>query len=381
MRVSPARYNLRARGSRSFNTVLSVRNTLMRIPVDKKATEWRLPLVVTNRSRLTATAVAAVALASLVVGAAAGAKEPQDVLVDALGSEYRLIGKLHAPLGEVVKVEGIVVEGPSKGVEGGPNLRVQRIQGQAIQEDIQIQLRPYWGEESQDPKLKTGATCRMEGFETGGYIGSPPKAYKNVGIEHQTAWYYFRTQLVVYKVEAIKPLRFTPGDFEGRRALMQGTARTQNHQSVMEGDRWSVIIDAQSPWPKHVEGKWIESYGLYKPDSRWQAREAAPKRFTLLNGTWRLVRLEDQVGQTVTLRGYDLSVAKDRCSFRYRGTDVYVANMTDEPRWPPGRHSYEAITVHGTLEKTDRGYLVKNASWEALPDSKLLAVERPEEAR
>ena len=68
------------------------------------------------------------------------AGEPQEVPVDQLGKTYQLIGKLGVPLGDVVHVEGVVVEGKFKGYEGGPNLRVQRIDGKATQKNIQIQL-------------------------------------------------------------------------------------------------------------------------------------------------------------------------------------------------------------------------------------------------
>src|SRR5262245_60488391 len=62
-----------------------------------------------------------------------------------LGSaKYRLIGKLHEPLGTVLTLQGVAVEGPFKGTEGGPTLRVQRINGRATQEDLRIKLEPYF---------------------------------------------------------------------------------------------------------------------------------------------------------------------------------------------------------------------------------------------
>ena len=136
----------------------------------------------------------------------------------------------------------------------------------------------------------------MEGYETGGYVGVPGEAYKNAGFAIQTTGYYFRTELVVYKAKVVEPLRFAPADFEGRRALMQGTARTRDRQSVMEGDGWSVLVVATAAWPKRVEGKLIETEGLYNPNAK-------QKQFALVDGKWRLVRLKDQLGQTVALRG------------------------------------------------------------------------------
>ena len=94
-----------------------------------------------------------------------------------------------------------------------------------------------------------GKTYEIDGYETGGYIGIPAKA----GPVMQGLDYYFRTQLVVCNARRIEPLCFTPADFL-HRALMQGAARTRNHQSVMEGDGWSVVVVSNAAWPEHVEG-------------------------------------------------------------------------------------------------------------------------------
>jgi hypothetical protein len=143
------------------------------------------------------------------------AGEPQNIPVEQLGKSYQLVGKLHVPLGEIVHVQGVVVEGPHKGYEGGLNLRAQRIQGRATQQDIQISLRPYftdWGHQSY-PKLEMGKTYEMEGYEDGGYVGVPfRKAYENAGVvTDQIPGQYFRTQLVVYNAKRIEPLRFVVG--------------------------------------------------------------------------------------------------------------------------------------------------------------------------
>jgi hypothetical protein len=325
------------------------------------------------------------------------AKDPQNVPVDQLGKEFQLVGKLHAPLGDVVRVEGVVVEGEFKGYEGGPNLRVQRIQGKATQKDIQIPISPYFGEWGEDAnsdgeslsKLEMGKTYEMEGYETGGYVGIPAKAYKNAGVAIQTANHYFRTSFHVYKAKVIEPLRFTPADFEGRRALMQGTARTQKNQSLMDGEGWSVIVNPKSPWPQNVEGKLIETDGMYNPDKGLYNTEVKQKMFNLLDGTWRLVRLEDQLGQTVALRGCARSL-NGIWWFHYRGTDLYVENMAELQGWTSENH-WRPMVIHGTLEKaklprvdqvslkSDRDlkeyYIVRKATWEPLPE--LLGVERP----
>jgi hypothetical protein len=145
------------------------------------------------------------------------AAEPQGIPVDQLGKNYRLIGKLQVPLGEVVCIEGVVVEGDDKGFEDGPNLRVQRIDGKAVQGNIQIKLHPYftdWGGKASGeghslPKLESGKTYLMEGYETGRYVGIPTKAYKQAGVHRQASDHIFHTELVVYKAKAVesKPIQ------------------------------------------------------------------------------------------------------------------------------------------------------------------------------
>src|SRR5262245_756297 len=155
--------------------------------------------------------------------------KPQDVPLGRLGDKFRLIGKLGEPLGTVVTVHGFVAEGPFKGYEGGPNLRAQRINGTATQTDIQICLSPYFGkfgekvgEEVGLPKLERGNTYEFEGYETGGFVGVPGRAYERAGIMIQTSGFYFRHELVVYKGKKIDPIVWSPADFVDREALIEG---------------------------------------------------------------------------------------------------------------------------------------------------------------
>jgi hypothetical protein len=234
-----------------------------------------------------------------------------------------------------------------------------------------------------------GKTYEMEGYETGGYIGKPSKAFMNAGFMLQTAGFYFRTYLEVYKAKKIEPLKFTPEDFKGRRALFQGAARTQNNQSIMDGDGWSVVVDPKVPWPKNIEGKLIETDGMYNLEENENESAEKKNRYDLLDGSWRLVRLEDQLNQTVALRGCARSL-NDIWWFNYRGTDLYVENMSELPGWSNDNH-WRPMIIRGTLEKaklprldqislkSDRDlkeyYIVRKASWEPLPE--LLGVERP----
>jgi len=335
--------------------------------------------------KIIACAFVVASLAAICFGA-----EPQNIPLGQLGIGFRLVGKLHVPLGEVVTLEGVAVEGPSKGYEGGFNLRVQRIQGRAIQEDIQIVIKPFfykWGEKADAggnalPNLKAGATYEMEGYATGGYVGVPGEVFKRGAVVIQTTGHYFREEFVVTKAKGIKPITFSPGMFTGERALLQGMAESRQGKSFLVGDGWSVEVFGDAPWPKQVEGKQIETWGMYNPD---------PDRtlFHLLDGEWRLVMLEDQIGRDVKLRGKARSL-NGVWWFHYRGLDLYVENIENLPGWTRENH-WRPMEIRGRLEKatlprldqvslkTDRDlkeyFIVRDAAWSPLPA--LLSPERP----
>jgi len=317
--------------------------------------------------------------------------ELKKIPINKLGSEYCLTGKLGVPLGELTTIEGVVVEGPHKGYEGGYNLRVQRIGGKITQKDIQILIYPNgkdWGVKeylvNQDyPKLKVGKTYQMEGYETGGYVGTPDKAYERIGVLFQDTGYYFRQMFQVIKAKKTKPIVYTPSMFLDKYGLIEGKAVSKKGQALMVGDGWRVMVFADSAWEKDVEGKQIETWGRYQADSD-------KKTFKLIDGTWRLVKLEDQFGRSVELRGRARS-KNGFWWFNYRGTSIYVENMKDLPGWTGNNH-WRPMVIRGRLEKTilpridqiglkradnrdlKEYFIVREASWEPLPE--LLSPER-----
>jgi hypothetical protein len=115
----------------------------------------------------------------------------------------------------------------------------------------------------------------------------------------------------------------------------------------------------------------------------------ASKTFDLIDGNWRLVRLEDQLGKVVSLRGRVRSL-NGVWWFSYRGIDLYVDEMEQLPGWSPEIHG-QAIEVEGRLEraqlprldqvslKPDRDladhYIVRGAELKPLPH--LLSPDRP----
>ncbi|HEV2948042.1 MAG TPA: hypothetical protein VGX70_11745, partial [Gemmataceae bacterium] len=204
--------------------------------------------------------------------------------------EYRLTPKLREPLGSVVTVQGVVVEGPSKGFEDGPNVRVQRINGRARQDDIQIRITPYFADFGAQgtggghllPRLASGKTFEFEGYETGGFVGVPPEAFKRAGVPLQTSGFHFSHVYKVYKAKKIEAIHWSPSDFIDREALIEGRAASQNKTAYIVADDWQLLVDPDSPWPKHADEKTVEGIGMIRKTDK-------PKIFRLEKGTTRLV--------------------------------------------------------------------------------------------
>jgi hypothetical protein len=153
------------------------------------------------------------------------AQERISVPVAELGKRFDLVGKLHVPLGKIVTVQGFVVEGPFKGYEGGPTLRVQRIGGTYTQEDIQIRLSDMTQVVPEKKvNIKIGESYELEGYESGGFVGHPTEIWKDGIPWVQTTHHYFSLDFNIIRGKPIAPVRFTPYDFQGRKALFTGMA-------------------------------------------------------------------------------------------------------------------------------------------------------------
>ena len=98
-----------------------------------------------------------------------------DIPIDQLDKTAHLLGRLHQPLGKVITVQGVISEGEFKGYGGGLNLRAQRIEGVATQEDIQIRIEPFFGEFGKEkgfltmgqdklPEIRVGKDLRIRGI-------------------------------------------------------------------------------------------------------------------------------------------------------------------------------------------------------------------------
>ena len=310
-----------------------------------------------------------------------GQGKVQDVPLPKLESEYRIIPRLREPLGSVVTVQGVVVEGSSKGYEDGPNLRVQRINGRPIQDDIQIRIAPYYtdfgkpavGKGQRLPRLAFGKTYEFEGYETGEFVGVPREAFKRAGVPLATSEFYFSHVYKVYKGKKIEAILLSPSEFVDREALIEGRAVSRDNKAYLVGENWQLLVNPESNWPKQVEEKTIEGLGIIRKTEN-------PKIFRLEKGTTRLVKLQDQLGQTVELRGTAWSM-NGEWWFNYRGIDMYVEGMKELPKWSSDLHGLPVL-ITGVLDqamlpaidqitlKEDRDlrkyFIVRKPSWKSI---------------
>jgi hypothetical protein len=153
--------------------------------------------------------------------------------------------------------------------------------------------------------------------------------------------------------------------------------------AVMRGQGWTIIVNDETPWPKGVAGKKVETLGMY---NRFPGNDL--DRYLLIDGSWRPVRLADQLGEKVELRG-TINGASRRFGFLFRDIQMYIDNLTELPEWTEKLWDRPVI-VRGVLEKaklprmvpdgvSDKGevaehYIIRKATIE--PIDSLLAPER-----
>jgi len=309
--------------------------------------------------------------------------ETTDVPIDQLGGKFRLLGKLKQPFGEVIKLQGLIVDGPGKGYDDGLHVRVFRIGTQATQEFIQLKLRDYYGRD-EIPNLTPGHACELEGYETGGYVGTPAAALKRAGEVAQTAEHRFRHEFVVFESAEARLQPFTPADFLGREALLQGRASSEGGSAYIAGATWKLLVDNGTPWSKNIEGKTVEARGVVRTIGKTTTyrMENSGKA-----NTARLVSLADQVGRQVNLRG-TLVEKNGQFAFRYRGMAVAIENAKE---LAASVDSTSALQLSGVLDQvttvqntnsptgetvTHTMYVVRRAALK--PCDPLLAIERAE---
>jgi len=308
--------------------------------------------------------------------------KPRDVPLSKVGTEYRLIGKLHEPLGTVMTVQGVIVHGDMKIDAGKHLILVQRIDGRATQEDLTIEVQKGWTEFGADPpKPEYGVSVELNGYEAGGFIGVPDDALRGLNLRPAVPGHHFRHRFVFHAGRLIDPVRWTPADFVGREALIEGTAVSRDRRAYIVGAGWRLLVDADAGWPKGTDGKAVEGFGTVR-------KADAADTYRLEKATTRLVHLRDQLGQPVALRGTAWSM-NGEWWLDYRGTSLYVEGMKDLPGWKTELHA-EPVLITGVLDEAvlpaldqitlksnpdkKKYYIVRKPAWKPL--GVLLSPER-----
>jgi hypothetical protein len=261
--------------------------------------------------------------------------KPIDVPIES--PQFRLIGRLGEPLGKVLTLQGVVIDGPSKGYEGGPNLRVQRINGRATLDDILIKLQVLFGRLSD---LEVGKTYELKGYQTGEFVGIPDEANENGA---QSTAFHCAIRFMVSRHAKIAAIQWAPEDFVDRPALLGGMAESRDRKAYITGPGWRLLADPTAAWPKEVEGKAVEGLGTVRKADR-------AGEFRLEKAESRLVRLEDQVGRPVSIRGTAWSV-NGHWWLKYRGTELYVDGMKDLPGWAEACPHGQPVLITGVLDE------------------------------
>ena len=294
-------------------------------------------------------------------------------------------GYLGLPLNTPVVLEGVVIEGNSKGFEGGPNVVVQRIDGRATQEFVRIKLsgqiekpRPKAdaGIRSIEWVFKMGHTYRIHGHEHGAFVGGG----ENIRPPVQTTARYFQHLFEVRQYLEIEPIQFDPADFLNRDVLLHGTALHVEGRPYLVGNGWLVAAPV-SRWPAEFVGRKVEGFGKLRA-----SRESG--LFEINDATTRLVHLRDQIGRKVSLRGTAWSM-NGEWWFDYRGKGIHIDKMISLPGWNAENHGRE-MQIDGLLEvanlpnpvyhlkdsepKLAQRFIVRQASWK--PIESLLTPER-----
>ena len=287
-----------------------------------------------------------------------------------------LTGRTHQPMFTMIRIEGKAVAGPDKTYRSGPYVRAQRINGVATQEDIVLPITALLGGFGQPSvqKLVVGRSYQLQGCEMGGYVGVPPDV--GVPIVYQIPYSGLDLWFAATTAERVDPVPFRPADYVNRQALIQGTAVNVNGNAFIVGGGWRIQLEGTPAWPADWLCKEVEALGIVR---RGAGSNASAERVQAAPSI-RLVRLEDQVGRKVELRGTAWS-HNGVWWFDYRGQKVYVDAMDRLPGWTFDNHGKPMI-IRGTLIRAKRPdlddtgpramqtekdcFVIPDASWQSI---------------
>lgn len=134
----------------------------------------------------------------------------RSVRASELGGDVAVIGALRQPLGKLVTIEGRSADGEvlrEKAKLGTTILFVETVDGKAVPDGTWVEILPYGpretyegGPEDEQGVVTLGYRCKLLGYETGGFSGSPSGAMKASGEFFADHGWYFTTDFRYVKV-------------------------------------------------------------------------------------------------------------------------------------------------------------------------------------
>lgn len=270
-------------------------------------------------------------------------KDKQEISITELGKNVDLLGELKLKLGTVTKVEGKLIEGQSKGYDNGFNFLIYKLNDTVTQFPIII---PIIANESQDvqkafEQLKIDAFYRLNVYETGAYVGTPLEVLKMSDQLIQTTDLYFRNELIVHSIQEIPNYQWLPQYFIGRKALLSGVAMNIKQNAYLIGEGWEMKLDNQPLWDQIYLEKQVQVFVS-------NVNKENQKSFSGIASEFRLINLEDQIDQTVSLNGTLWSL-NGRWWFTYRGQDIFLENIKNLQEITADLHG-KSIELKGLLK-------------------------------
>lgn len=215
-------------------------------------------------------------------------------------NEHVVIDDVKIPYGATVTIEGHAYNVSDYRFDFVPaGLLALRINGKATQCELHVQLIS-----SEDPKRpKYDELKRI----------AKGSCYSVKG-QLRNARFSGTRNVCVVEVESFKEIpdiTLKCEDFVDREVTFEGLAQASS-QLARAGEL--IAIDEMREWPDNVAGKEVSVSGkLRRTDSGWRLEQAQ----------WSLLKLEDQVGQTVSLTGHLWSL-NGHWWFDYRGQRLYL---------------------------------------------------------
>jgi hypothetical protein len=214
--------------------------------------------------------------------------------------------------------------------------RIMRVDGVATQEDLVISVSRPGADQSIPPPLP-GEHYTFRGFEGGHWLSADNQPVLTPNKTSRFVPHFFAT-----RESPIPPITYQPNQFIGRVAWFQGTAANLPEGPILQSSNWTLWLDGQTPWPDAIAGKTAEAYGTVEQGPTYG-------HFRLKNAVASLSKLEDQVGQTVTLRGRPRG-KNSWWWFEVRGQNLYVEKLAQLPGFLTTLNGKDVI-ISGKLEK------------------------------